>query len=304
MTMETGKPLKLIVDREQPPYGYFLTDGESLVLLPYGESAGSGVFRAGDEITVYLYHDSKERLAATTKKPLIEWDEVVALEVADTHPRFGCFLEMGWGRQLLLPMSELPEFEALRPQQGDRVFVKLTRDKQGRLLAQRAYESDLAELAFHAPTSWIGQWLPCRVYNPLVNATFVIVEGGVVGFGAIGSIHKQERMRQLRLGEALEARIVSVREDGRVNLAMRAVKEMSRNTDADVLLAFLQARPGGSMPYSDETPPDVIQKKFGISKSAFKRAIGKLMKDGLVRQQGSWTHLVQAEGASPMESDE
>ena len=62
--------------------------------------------------------------------------------------------------------------------------------------------------------------------------------------------------------------------------------------DADRLLAFLKERPGGAMPYSDETSAEDIQRRFGLSKSAFKRALGKLMKDGLVTQKGAWTHLV------------
>ncbi|MFC7748546.1 S1 RNA-binding domain-containing protein [Paenibacillus thermoaerophilus] len=300
MTMQTGRPLQLWVEREQPPFGYFLTDGESSVLLPYAESAGGGGHKPGDVLTAYLFHDSKERLTATTKKPLIEWGEVKALEVADFHPRFGCFLEMGWGRQLLLPLSELPESEMFRPQRGDRVYVKLSRDKQGRLLAVRAREPDLDKLSFHAPTSWSGRWMPCRVYNPLANATYVVVEGGVLGFGAIGMIHKQERMRPLRLGEALEARVVKVREDGRVNLAMRAVKEESRDSDAETILRYLRERPNGAMPYSDETPPDLIKQKFGMSKAAFKRALGKLMREGLVRQEQSWTYL-QESGGKPEE---
>ncbi|EGG38665.1 hypothetical protein HMPREF9412_2798, partial [Paenibacillus sp. HGF5] len=63
----------------------------------------------------------------------------------------------------------------------------------------------------------------------------------------------------------------------------------------DRLLAFLQERPGHAMPYSDETPPDIIKQRFGISKSAFKRALGKLMKDGLVTQKDSWTYMVKKE---------
>jgi predicted RNA-binding protein (virulence factor B family) len=59
-------------------------------------------------------------------------------------------------------------------------------------------------------------------------------------------------------------------------------------------LAFLKERPGGAMPYSDETEADLIKKRFGISKSAFKRAIGKLMRDGIVTQKGSWTYLASA----------
>jgi hypothetical protein len=72
---------------------------------------------------------------------------------------------------------------------------------------------------------------------------------------------------------------------------MRPPKETGRLEDAERLLSFLRERPGGGMPYSDETPADLILKRFGMSKSAFKRALGKLMKDGLVTQKGNWTYL-------------
>jgi predicted RNA-binding protein (virulence factor B family) len=104
-------------------------------------------------------------------------------------------------------------------------------------------------------------------------------------------VHEKERTRPLRLGERVSVRVVFVREDGRVNLSMRQLKQIGRVEDADRILAFMRERPNGAMPYSDETPADVIASKFGISKAAFKRALGKLMKEGLVTQQGSWTHL-------------
>ncbi|MBW7461395.1 RNA-binding protein, partial [Paenibacillus sepulcri] len=69
--------------------------------------------------------------------------------------------------------------------------------------------------------------------------------------------------------------------------------EVGRLEDSERILAFLRERPDGAMPYSDETSADIIKQKFNISKSAFKRAIGKLMREGLVVQDGSWTTLVQ-----------
>ena len=76
-------------------------------------------------------------------------------------------------------------------------------------------------------------------------------------------------------------------------------KEVGRVEDAERILSFLQERPGGGMPYSDETEAEIIKNKFGISKGAFKRAVGKLMREGIVTQKGSWTYLAQ----QPNESD-
>ncbi|MNY50643.1 hypothetical protein D3C86_1861620 [compost metagenome] len=72
-------------------------------------------------------------------------------------------------------------------------------------------------------------------------------------------------------------------------------KEIGRDVDSAALLDFLKERPGGAMPYSDATPPEIIKQRFGISKSAFKRALGKLMKEGLVTQKENWTYLARSE---------
>ncbi|CAM4267239.1 CvfB family protein [Paenibacillus tarimensis] len=290
MTLTAGTIVKLLTAREVPPNGYFLTDGEQDVLLHYNEITGERP-QPGDEVEVFLYFDTEDRLAATMRRPYLTLGEVARLAVADTHPRYGCFLEMGLGRQLLLPNAELPEAHELRPVVGDEVYVRMAHDKAGRLVAKTAGEDELGPLVFPAPASWHNEWVTCWVTKTLQIGSFVIVEGGVTGFGVYGLIPTAERSHPLRLGEKAEARITFIREDGRVNLSMFQRKEVGRLEDSQRILAFLRERPNGAMPYSDETPADIIKQKFGISKSAFKRAMGKLMRDGLIQQKGSWTHL-------------
>ncbi|QCT02134.1 RNA-binding S1 domain-containing protein [Paenibacillus algicola] len=295
MSLIAGTMTKLEVSREVSPYGFFLDGGDRDVLLHYSELTSE--IKPGDTVEVFIFFDTEDRIAATMKKPYLTLGETALLMVADVHPRLGCFLEMGLGRQLLLPIRELPELKELHPQIGDHVYVMMEHDKQGRLRARLAGEQELAPLAFHAPDSWLNEWFNARVYKPLQMGTFVIIDGGVLGFGAIGMVHSSERTRLLRLGEEVKVRVSHIREDGRVNLSMVPRKEVGRTDDADRLLAFLKERPGGAMPYSDATPPDIIKQRFGISKSAFKRALGKLMKDGLITQKESWTYLATREDA-------
>lgn len=292
MSLIAGTIVSLPVDREVSPYGYFLSGGTQDVLLHYSELTSK--IQPGETVEVFLFYDTEDRLAATMKKPYLTLGELALLEVADVHPRLGCFLEMGLGRQLLLPIRELPELKELHPQVGDRVYVLMEHDKQGRLKAKLAGEQELVQHAFHAPSSWNNQWMEAIVYKPLQMGTFVIVEGGVLGFGAIGMIHSSERNRMLRLGERVKVRIAHVREDGRVNLSMAPRKEIGRDEDSERILAYLESRPGGGMPFSDATAPDLIKQRFGISKSAFKRALGKLMKDGKITQSENWTYLTSA----------
>lgn len=297
MRLEAGKLYKLEVAKEVSPNGYFVTDGSQEVLLHYSELTGE--IQVGDVVEVFLFYDTEDRLAATMRKPHILLGEVALLEVVDIHPRFGAFLEMGLGRNLLLPFKEQPEYKDLRPQVGDKVFVILAHDRQGRLVAKVAGEYELKPLCFDAPATWKNKQVKARVYKPLQMGTFVVCEGGVVGFGVIGMIHDSERTRLLRLGEEVDVRIIYIREDGNVNCTMRAAKHVGRDEDSERILAALRDRPNGAMPYSDETPADVISQRFQISKSAFKRALGKLMKEGLIYQKGSWTHLKEEVQESP-----
>ncbi|QYR20179.1 RNA-binding protein [Paenibacillus sp. sptzw28] len=294
MSLIAGTIQKFRVAREVSPYGFFLSDGESEVLLHYTEIVGDRP-KPDDEVEAFVFYDTDDRIAATMKRPLITLGEVARLAVADIHPRIGAFLEMGLGRQLLLPMSEQPELKELRPIRGDEVYVILAHDKIGRLVAKVAFEEELAELAFRAPESWHNTWVEGWVTKSLKIGSFVMIDGGVLGFGAMGHIPADQRTRPLRLGERVEARVTFVREDGRVNLSMTQRKEVGRVEDSERILDFLKERPNGSMPYSDDTSADIIKQKFGISKSAFKRAMGKLMREGLVTQDGNWTHLVKGD---------
>jgi len=298
MSFVAGTSQQLLVSREVSPYGYFLTDGVEDVLLPYTELVGSKP-HINDEIEAFLFYDSEDRICATMNKPFIHLNELARLVVADVHPRLGCFLEMGLGRQLLLPLSDLPENIEYRPLVGDEVFVIMQHDKSGRQIAKLAQEPDLAPLTFHAPEAWKNRWVEGWVTKSLQMGSFVLIDGGVVGFGAYGLISSSERVGSLRLGQRVKARVTFVREDGRVSLSMTNPKEIGRLEDSDRILAFIKERSTGGMPYSDETEAELIRNRFGISKGAFKRALGKLMRDGLVVQQGSWTYLTEQAPAKP-----
>lgn len=295
MSLIAGTTVTLEIVREVSPYGFFLNAGDEDVMLHYTELTER--VKTGDKVEVFIFFDTEDRLAATMKKPFLTLGEMALLEVADIHPRLGCFLEMGLGRQLLLPLSELPELKDLHPMVGDRVFVMMEHDRQGRLRAKLSGELELLPYVVPAPESWMGKMVSARVYRPLQMGTFVLVDGGVLGFGILGMVHSSERSRLLRLGELFEARVSHVREDGRINISMTHRREVGRDVDSAALLEFLHARPGGGMPYSDSTPPDVIKQRFGISKSAFKRAIGKLLKEGLITQKENWTYLAVSEAA-------
>ncbi|MBB6673941.1 CvfB family protein [Cohnella nanjingensis] len=307
MTLLAGTTATLLVRREVPPYGWFLGESDEAdspeVLLPYGEAV-SGRPHVGDGTDVFLFHDDKGRITATLRKPLLQLGQMGRLVMADFHPRFGCFLELGIGRQLLLPIKELPDDKERWPREGDELHVVMKQDKEGRMLARLAKIEDYERVVFRAPASWHHEQRDCWVTDTFRDGVFVLADGGVLGYGALGYIPTASMTHPLRLGEKVTARVTQVRDDGRVTLSMRPSKEAGRLEDSDRILDFLKSRPGGAMPYSDTSPADVIQKRFGLSKSAFKRALGKLMKDRLIVQDGNWTKLVEAGGDRPSSDNE
>jgi hypothetical protein len=282
MSAQAGERLKLTVLREAP-FGYFLGNGDRDLLLHRDEVTRP--VEIGEQVEVSLYHDRQNRLAATMHKALIGPGEMARLNVVDVAPRLGVYLDWGLKRNLLLPKNECPLLKEEWPRPGDAVYVVLERDKRGRAMAVAAEERDLLPVSTRATQSMKGSMITGWVYKLARAGVFAFSEEGYFVF-----IHRDEMRRSVRLGEKLEIRAVFIRDDGRINGSLRPRKEIDRLEVADQLLQLLRDR-GGAMPYSDETPADILREKLGISKAAFKRAIGKLLKDGLVIQENGWTYL-------------
>jgi predicted RNA-binding protein (virulence factor B family) len=279
--MQAGTMERLQVVREAN-FGYFLSNGEKDVLLHKNEAQGTP--KIGDYIEVYLYHDHQNRLTATTKRPKLLLGDSGWLMVTDIQPRLGLFLDNGIAKELLLPSDELPDHRERWPKKGFELFVKVTHDRQGRLLARLGNEKDFLHVK-PADASLHHKEVEGRVYKETRDGAFICTEDGILGL-----IHKDEMTAPLALGQRVRARVTHVRADGRVNLSMKPSKEVSYSIDAETILTYLRKR-GGKMPYGDHTESEMIQALFNMSKSAFKRALGKLMKEGKIEQKEGWTYL-------------
>ena len=131
----------------------------------------------------------------------------------------------------------------------------------------------------------IGDMVTGSVYNLTEQGAFIFTEKRYIAF-----LSKKEMTDKPRVGQTLSTRVTFIREDGRINVSMRPAKEKAIDIDANMVLEVLENR-GGKMPYCDDTSSEVIRERFGISKAAFKRALGHLMKEGKVKQQDGWTYL-------------
>ena len=269
-TMELGKRQELTVIEEKE-FGFYLgRDAAETVLLPRGE-APEGL-KEGDTLTVFLYLDSEDRPIATTLDPGIELGRAACLPVSQCN-KIGAFLDWGLRKELFLPFHE--QVGALRP--GQRVPVLLYLDKSGRLAATMKIYKHLQTAKGYAKNDKVSG----LVYEvkPELGA-FVAVDGRYFGM-----IPEQELYEPLEPGETVEARVLKVRRDGKLDLSARKKAYRQMDADAEKLLAVLDSY-DGVLPFSEKAEPEVIKAELGLSKNAFKRAAGRLLKEGKISIEG------------------
>ncbi|UTW69958.1 hypothetical protein KHA80_03855 [Anaerobacillus sp. HL2] len=122
------------------------------------------------------------------------------------------------------------------------------------------------------------------IYSFSEKGVFVMTEEGYIAF-----LHFNETEEDLHLGKVITGRVTFVRDDGKLNMSMQPKAHERRHDDADKIFEFLEKRDGG-MPYTDKSDPLIIKQKFDMSKASFKRAIGKLLKEGKIYQKEGWTY--------------
>lgn len=268
-----GKKQKLIV-AQKVDFGVYLAESmeaaaEEKVLLP-GRQVPEGV-QEGDEITVFIYRDSMDRLIATVHEPLIELGQTAVLEVADTG-RIGAFLNWGLEKDLLLPFRE----QTAQVEKGDKCLVALYEDKSHRLCAtMKVYHYLKTQSPYKA-----GDMVKGRIYETSKNfGVFVAVDDT---YSAL--IPKSEAQGNYRINDILDLRVTRVKEDGKLNVSARKKAPQQLSEDAEKIFQVME-RSGGSLPLDDKSDPAQIKARLGLSKAAFKRAVGHLMKEGKVMQQ-------------------
>lgn len=267
--IELGRKQTLVVQREKE-FGIYLGeqgDDKHSVLLPKKQvPEGTTV---GSEIEVFVYKDSEDRLIATTGEPKLQVGETAVLTVKDVA-KIGAFLDMGLEKDLLLPFKE--QNHKVRP--GEQCLVALYIDKSKRLAAtMNVYSYMSAESPYQKDETVSG-----TVYemNEELGA-FVAVDNRYFGL-----IPKKELYGDIHLGDTVEARVVRVREDGKLDLSPRQKAYMQMDADAELVMKVI-GEFDGVLPFNDKAKPETIMREFKMSKNAFKRAVGKLLKENKIR---------------------
>ena len=240
--------------------------------------------KPGDKVSVFLYKDPHGRLTASMRTPRMREGQIARLKVINTS-RDGAFLDVGAERGIFMPYAGMRG----KLQVGEVVWAKLYTDKSGRLAMTMKVEDEIRRASRPADNVKVGDMVSGSVYNFTEQGAFIFTDERFIAF-----LDKREMITKPRVGQTLTTRITFIRDDGRINVSMRPIKEKAINLDAQMLYDTLMAR-GGKMPYCDETASEVIRERFGISKSAFKRALGHLMKEGKVEQKDGWTCLISQE---------
>lgn len=225
----------------------------------------------GDEEEVFLYLDPKKRLTASMRTPKMKVGQIARLKVINVS-KDGAFLDVGAERGIFMPFAGMRG----RPQVGETVWAKLYTDKSGRLAVTMEVEDELRRASKPATNVKVGDTLKGSVYNITEKGAFVFSDERYIVF-----IDHKEIPKRPRVGEEISFRVTYIRDDGRLNASLRPPKEEARLFDADMILEELK-KCGGRMPYNDSSSPVVIKEKFNLSKGAFKRAIGNLLKKGLI----------------------
>lgn len=279
-----GAIITLTVARKAE-FGYFLTDGEEDVLLHNNEADKE--YELDEEVEVFIYNDSSGRMAATTKIPLISEGVYEWVKVVEVTPDLGVFLDIGISKDLLLGKDDLPVVKDVWPKEGDMVYSTLRVNRNGRLYAKIASEQIISEISIPATEKVLNKNIQGYVYRTAKVGTWMITAEGYRAF-----IHESQRKQEPRLGQKVEGRIVDVKDDGTINVSLLPRKHEAQGSDADVIIDYLISR-NGAMPYWDKSMPEDIEERFKMSKGAFKRALGKLMKEGKVYQEKGWTYIKQ-----------
>lgn len=244
-------------------------EAENCILLPNSEVDGKN-FSVGDEVDVLVYRDSEDRLTATLKKTKLLVGELGVLEVSDIN-KIGAFLEWGLPKELLLPHSQIVG----KVEKGDSVLVGVYEDSKGRISAtMKIYNFLMPTTNYNKNDIVTG-----TVYN--VNSeygVFVAVENRYFGL-----IPKSECFRKFKVGEVIDARVIRVREDGKLDLAIRDQLIQQIDKDAELILSKMKILKT-YFRFNDDSSPEDIKEYFGISKKAFKRAIGKLLKEEKIKK--------------------
>lgn len=259
-----GKINKLTILRETMS-GLFLGDNSSEdVLLPKKHMPNE--YNIGDKIDVFIYLDKENRKIASTQKPKILLNDFATLKVTNIT-KFGAFLDWGMDKELFVPLSEQRE-PLFR---GEKSFFTLRFDNR----TERLYASNIIERYLNNDNLDVSEkdQVDLKVYHETEIGYSVIINNKYRGM-----IYKNEVFKDIYIGDNLTGYIKKIREDNKIDISLQPIGyRNSTDPNADLILKLVKEA-DGFLPITDKSAPEEIYDLFGISKKAFKKAVGALYK--------------------------
>lgn len=268
--IELGKVQKLEVLRMTSVGAYLGAKNgieEDDVLLPQNQVTED--IEVGDDIEVFIYKDSEDRRIATTRKPKLTLGEIAPLKVVEIT-KIGAFLDWGLEKDLFLPFRE----QTSQIKKGGEYLIGLYLDKSSRLCGTMDVYSILSSDSPYKEDDRVEG----IIYSLNANiGAFVAVDNKYHGL-----IPRDELHGRYNYKDKVEARVIRVREDGKLDLSLREKAYKQMDEDAVKILEKL-IKGGGVLRLHDKSSPEEIKAQLNISKNAFKRAVGRLLKDGKIQ---------------------
>jgi len=247
-------------------FGAYLDAGNGIeVLIPARYLAEAPA--EGDELDVFVYTDSEDRLIATTEKPLIQVGQFAFLQVVDVHSRVGAFLDWGLPKDLLCPFNE--QRERMMPNGIYCVYAYLD-DATKRVVASSKIEKFLGNV--------YPEYRPHQIVQALVCKRTDIGYMAIVNNLHAGMIYADELISHPEIGRIVTAYVKKVRDDGKIDLTLKDTNGKRAHGTADKILELMRQN-GGVTGITDKSSPEEIAKTFGCSKKDFKKAVGLLYKE-------------------------
>jgi len=265
-TITLGKINTLRIDRFVVPGLFLMAEDESDLLLP--NQYVTDEMKLDDELEVFVYTDSEDRLVATTHKPVAMRDEFGFFEVVDTTS-FGAFVDWGLPKDLFVPKNR----QRTPMRVGDKRFLRVVKDDRSERLIG---------------VEKISQYLD---KPPMINSntpvSLLVIAKTPLGFKVIvdnlyeGLLYHDEIFQELNIGDATEGFIKMVRKDGTIDVSLQKIGTARKQGDSEKILTLLDEK-RGILPYNYKTDPDTIKSVFGLSRKAFKRSLTALIDAGKI----------------------
>ena len=271
--LEIGKYNKLTVLRKVD-FGYYLDGldyGDILMPAKYAEES----LEPGDDVDVFVYLDSSEKLIATTEKPLAEVGQIGYLKVVKVND-IGAFLDWGITKQLFVPFAE----QKTKLEEDKFYWVYIFIDP----VTERIMGSTkLGRFLDQTPPFFKANEITRGLVWQKTDLGYKII----INHSHTGLLFNSEIYKSLQPGDLIDVEIKNIRPDGKIDLCLPKSALEKSDEVSEIVLKKLQAN-NGFLPFGDHTDPEIIKQELGLSKKSFKKAIGKLYKERkiLIEQKG------------------